>query len=153
VPLMDVPGGHAPIRDAALRRFDEVAARGAFTLGPELEAFEEEWAAYCGVSHAVGVGTGTSALHLALVALGAGPGTEVVTVPMTFVATVEAIVEAGATPVFADVDPDTRSLSPAALEAALTPRTAAVVPVHLYGRPAPMPALAEICARAGVALV
>jgi len=150
VPLVDLGRQYAEIRGEARLVFDRLAASGELTLGSELEAFEAEWADYCGTTGAVGVGSGTDALQLGLLALGAGPGTEVVTVPHTFIATVEAIVATGATVVFADVEPGSASLDPAALAAALTPRTAAVVPVHLYGRPAAMGPIGDICAGAGV---
>ncbi len=103
-----------------------------------MAAFEEEFAAYCQAPHGIGVNTGTSALHLALLAAGVGPGDEVITVPFTFVATVSAIDYTGATPVFVDIDPRTFTMDPAAIEAAITPRTKAIIPVHLYGQPADM---------------
>jgi dTDP-4-amino-4,6-dideoxygalactose transaminase len=124
--------------DQAQATFERIARSGAFTFGEELEAFEAEFAAYCGTEHCVGVSDGTDALRLALLAMGAGRGREVVTVPHTFIATVEAIAATGAKPVFVDIDPSTRCMDPERLAEAITPRTAAVVPVHLYGRPAPM---------------
>jgi dTDP-4-amino-4,6-dideoxygalactose transaminase len=153
VPLSGVARQFDVIREPALQRFDELSQAGAFTLGEELAKFEREFADYCGTAECVGVGSGTSALELALAALGAGPGTEVVTVPYTFVATIEAIAATGATPVFVDVDPRTRTMDARSLSAKITERTVAVVVVHLYGRPADLPALAEVCERAGVALV
>lgn len=153
VPLVDLGRSFASIRDAARERFDELASSGALTLGAELSAFESEFAAYCGTHHCAGVGDGTSALTLALTAAGARPGTEVVTVPFSFVATAEAIVATGARTVFVDVDAGTRCMSPERLAAALSPDTVAVVVVHLYGRPAPMAEIAELCRRAGVALI
>lgn len=153
VPLVDLGRQYAEIRGEAQLTFDRLAASGELTLGAELEAFEAEWADYCGTTGAVGVGSGTEALQLALLALGAEPGTEVVTVPHTFIATIEAIVATGAGVAFADVDPDSACLDPAALAAALTPRTVAVVPVHLYGRPAAMEQIGKICARAGVSVL
>ena len=110
-------------------------------LGPELEAFETEFAAACGAPHAVGVGTGTDALALALRALGIGPGDEVITSPLSAAYSALAIMMAGARPVFADIDPDRLTLDPRAIAAAVTPRTAAIMPVHLYGQPADMPAI------------
>ena len=109
-----------------------------------MAAFEEEFAAYCGATHGIGVNSGTSALHLALLAAGVGPGDEVITVPFTFVATVAAIGYTGATPVFVDIDPATFTMDPAAIEAAITPRTKAIIPVHLYGQPADMDPILEI---------
>src|SRR4029077_16504418 len=115
-----------------------VLASSQFVLGDEVAAFEPEFAAYCGVKHAIAVNTGTSALHLALLAAGVGPGDEVITVPFTFVATVAAIRYIGAKPVFVDIDPVTFTMDPGQLEAAITARTKAIVPVHLYGQMADM---------------
>ena len=133
--------------DEALRR---VLRGGAYILGPEVAAFEEEWARFCGARFAAGVGNGTDAITLALLASGAvrpGAGDEVVTTPLTAAYTALAILNAGAVPVFADVDPDTLTLDPAALEAAITPRTRAVVPVHLYGQTADIGGIYEVAAR------
>ena len=151
--LFDLARQWPPLREDALRAFERVASTGAFSLGSELEEFEAEFATFCGTSCCVGVANGTVAIELALRALGAGPGREVVTVAQTFVATVEAIAATGARPVFVDIDPVTRCMDPPALAAALSPRTVAVVPVHLYGRPAAMAAILETCERAGVAVV
>ncbi len=114
---------------------------GWFILGPEGEAFEAEFAAASGGAHAVAVGTGTDALALTLRAMGIGPGDEVITAPMSAAFSALAIVMAGAIPVFADIDPDRLTIDPAAVDAAVTTRTAAIMPVHLYGQPADMPAL------------
>jgi dTDP-4-amino-4,6-dideoxygalactose transaminase len=153
VPFVDLARRWPAEREAALAAFERVAAAGAFSLGDELARFEEEFAAFCATAHCVGVANGTAAIELALRACGAGPGTEVVTVAHTFVATVEAIAATGATPVLVDVDPATRTLDPAALGAALGPRTVAVVPVHLYGRPADVDAIRAVAAPRGVAVV
>jgi dTDP-4-amino-4,6-dideoxygalactose transaminase len=144
LPLFDLARQWQDLRDEALEVFERVAAAGAFSLGEELERFEAEFAAYCGSAHCVGVADGTIAITLALRAAGAGPGTEVITVAHTFVATVEAIASTGATPVLVDVDPVTRCIDPDAASAAAGDRTAAVVPVHLYGRVAPVAALAAL---------
>ena len=128
----------APALDAALAR---VVASGTYLLGPELAAFEAELAAYSGRRHAVGVASGTDALRLALVALGVGPGDEVLVPAFTAVPTAAAVCAAGATPVFVDVDPETAAIDPDAAARAVTDRTRAVIPVHLYGRPAPLPDL------------
>ena len=136
--------------DAALGR---VLDRGSFILGEELAGFEREFGEYLGVPYVIGVGSGTDAITLALRALGVGPRDEVVTAPNTCVPTAAAIINAGATPVLADVDPVTLTLSPAALESKLTPRTRAVVPVHLYGYPCDMPVLLELTRAHGLALV
>jgi dTDP-3-amino-3,4,6-trideoxy-alpha-D-glucose transaminase len=151
IPFMSlVPGPDAADVRAALER---VVASGWFILGPELEAFEREFAEASGARHAVGVGTGTDALALTLRALGIGAGDEVVTTPLSAAYSALAIQMAGATPVFADIDPDRLTLDPAAAEAAVTPRTAAILPVHLYGQPADMSALEAVARRHGLALV
>jgi dTDP-4-amino-4,6-dideoxygalactose transaminase len=124
-----------------------------FILGPTVSAFEQEAAAYLGAAHAVTVASGTDALHLALAAAGVGPGDEVITTPFTFIATAEAIHYVGATPVFVDIDPCTFNIDPVKLEAAITPATRAILPVHLFGQPADMAALSAICQRHGVLLL
>jgi dTDP-4-amino-4,6-dideoxygalactose transaminase len=144
------PGADAvAIRDG----IDRVITRGWFILGPELIAFEDEFAIACGASHAVGVGTGTDAIALALRALGIGPGDEVITSPLSAAYSALAIMMAGATPVFADIDMDRLTLNPANVEAAVTPRTAAILPVHLYGQPADMTAIAAIATRHNLTIV
>lgn len=125
----------------------KLLASGDFILGSEVAAFEEEFAAYCGARHAIAVNSGTSALHLALLAAGVGPGDEVITTPFTFIATSATILYTGARPVFADIDPETFTLDPARAEAAITPRTKAIVPVHLYGHPADMDPILDIARR------
>ena len=151
--LFDLARQWPSLREDALEAFERIASAGAFSLGSELEAFEAEFATFCGTSCCVGVANGTVAIELALRAVGAAPGTEVVTVAHTFVATVEAIAATGARPVLVDIDPVTRCMDPAAMAGALSPRTVAVVPVHLYGHPAAMPAILEACDRAGVGVV
>ena len=143
IPLLDLDPELDEIWDELLGAVTAVLRSGRYILGPNVEAFEQEAAAYLGCAHAVGVNSGTDAIAIALRALGVGPGDEVVTSPFTFVATAEAIVTVGARPVFADIDPATFNMDPAQVEARLTPRTRAVVPVHLYGVPAPVPDLAE----------
>lgn len=130
-----------------------VLERGRYILGDECRLFEQEFAAYCGVAHAVGVGSGTEALHLALKACGIGAGDEVITVAHTAVATVAAIEQAGATPVFVDIEPDFFTLDAGRLERAITPKTKAVVPVHLYGQMADMPAIMDIARRHGLRVI
>jgi dTDP-4-amino-4,6-dideoxygalactose transaminase len=144
------PGEDRPLIDAAIAR---VVDRGWFILGPELEAFEGELATACGATDAVGVGTGTDALSLILRGLGIGPGDEVITTPLSAAYTALAIMAVEARPVFADIDPDRLTIDPGAIEAAITPRTAAIMPVHLYGQAAEMPAIVEIAARHGLAIV
>jgi dTDP-4-amino-4,6-dideoxygalactose transaminase len=144
------PGPDAPAVRAAI---DRVVERGWFVLGPELAHFEAEFAAASGARHAVGVGNGTDALALTLRALGIGPGDEVITSPLSAAFSALAIVMAGATPVFADIDPDRLTLDPDAAAAAITPRTAGLMPVHLYGQPADMAAFGPLAARHGLALI
>jgi dTDP-4-amino-4,6-dideoxygalactose transaminase len=136
--------------ESAIRR---VIDRGWFILGPEVEAFEREFAAASGSARAVGVGTGTDAIALTLRALGVGPGDEVVTTPLSAAYTTLAIMMAGARPIFADIDADRLTLDPAAARAAVTSRTVAILPVHLYGQPADMPALADVAERYSLAIV
>jgi dTDP-3-amino-3,4,6-trideoxy-alpha-D-glucose transaminase len=144
------PGEDAAVVEKAIAR---VLERGWFVLGPELEAFEREFALACGAAETVGVGTGTDALAIGLRALGIGPGDEVITSPLSAAYSALAIMMAGARPVFADIDPDRFTLDPAAAAAAVTSRTAAIVPVHLYGQPADMPAIAAVAERHGLAIV
>src|ERR687896_480518 len=143
VPLFDTRTPLAPLRAAIDAKLAEVIDGSRFILGPEVDAFERELAAYLGARHVIGVANGTDALTLALRALGVGPGDEVVTVANTFIGTGEAILLCGARPVFVDVEPETFTMDPARLERALSPRTRAIVPVHLYGHPADMHAILE----------
>jgi len=138
VPLFDTKTPLAPLREELLARMEEVVDDGRYILGPNVGAFEQEFAAYVGAEHAIGVANGTDALTLALRAMGVGPGDEVVVPSFTFYASAEAIPPTGATPVFCDVDPDTFCVTPATVKAALTPRTKAVVVVHLFGNVAPV---------------
>ncbi len=124
-----------------------------FILGPNVAALEQEAAAYLGVPATVACASGTDALHLAVVAAGIGPGDEVITTPFTFIATAEAVCYAGATPVFVDIDPRSFNIDPAEIEKAITPRTKAVIPVHLFGQPANMAAIADICKRHNLLLI
>lgn len=140
-------------RAAIDRAIARVIDRGWFVLGPEVDAFEHEWASACGTRHAVGVGTGTDALALVFRALGIGAGDEVITSPLSAAYSALAVMMAGARPVFADLDGTRLTLDPAAVEAAITPRTRAILPVHLYGQAADMPALSAIAERHGLALV
>ncbi len=142
--------GIAPEVEAALRR---VLRGGRFVLGPEVEAFEAECARFLGVPHAIGVASGSDALRLALAALGVGPGDEVITPAFSFVASATAVLQVGARPTFADVDPATLTVAPERVAAAVTPRARAVIAVHLYGLPAAMTELAAIAARHGLAVV
>jgi dTDP-4-amino-4,6-dideoxygalactose transaminase len=153
VPFGDLKRQHDLLREEIELAIQRVVASGWYILGPETRAFEEEFAAFCGVSQAVGVGNGTEAIYLALTALGVGVGDEVITVANAAVYETLTILQTGARPVFVDVDPQTYNLDPALLEAAITPRTKAIVPVHLYGRPADMPAIMEIADRHGIPVV
>ena len=135
LPLVDLHIQHNAIREELEDAIARVLAHGRFVQGPEVGEFEAAFARYCAVEHCVGVANGTTAIELVLRAAGIGPGDEVITTPLTFIATVEPILLAGAWPVFADVDSETGLLMPEAVEAAITPRTAAVAPVHLYGQP------------------
>jgi dTDP-4-amino-4,6-dideoxygalactose transaminase len=153
IPFLDLKAQHAAIRPELNEAIDRVFESSQFVLGREVEQFEQEFARYCGVRHAAGVNTGTSALHLAMLAGGIGPGDEVITVPFTFVATVAAIRYTGATPVLVDVDPRTLTIDVDQIEAAITPRTRAIVPVHLYGQMADMDRLMAIARRHGLLVV
>jgi dTDP-4-amino-4,6-dideoxygalactose transaminase len=155
---MRVPAGDLKVQTEAIRAEIDSAVRevldsGWYILGKQLAAFEEEFAAYHDVPHCVGVGSGMEALHLALLALGLGPGDEVITVPTTAAATVCAIQFAGATPVFADIEPATFTMDPASAAARVTSRTRALLPVHLYGQTAEMDVLGDLARRHGLALV
>ena len=153
VPFADLVSMHADLRDS----FDEAIAgvfdTGAFILGPAVEQFEQAFAKATGRSHCVGVNSGTSALHLALLVAGVGPGDEVVTTPHTWISTSWAVSYCGATPVFVDVDPATGNLDPRLVEPAITGRTKALLPVDLYGNPADLPAFESLATRHGIALV
>ena len=144
IPLADLREQYRRLKSEIDFAIAGVLENAQFVLGPAVENFEREFASYCGVSYAVGVNSGTSALHIALLAAGIGPGDEVVTVPFTFVATIAAIEYAGARPVFVDIEPDTYTMDPSRLERAITPRTKAVIPVHLFGQPADMDPITEI---------
>ena len=152
-PLVDLAAQYREVRDELLPEIERLMASGAFVGGEAVTRFESSFAALCGAPHAVGVANGTDALHLALRALGVGPGDEVVTVPNTFVATVEAIVHAGARPVLVDVRPDTLVMDVAALDGARTSRTRAVIPVHLYGRLVEVEPIERWCATRAIALL
>jgi dTDP-4-amino-4,6-dideoxygalactose transaminase len=153
VPYYDLKAQYSALREEILEALDRVCRTTAFTLGSEVTEFEKEFAAYCDAKHCIGVNSGTSALHLALLAAGVGTGDEVITSPNTFVATAEAIAYTGAKTVFADIDPRTANLDPKLAERAVTPRTRAILPIHLYGRPADMDAFAEIARARKIALV
>jgi dTDP-4-amino-4,6-dideoxygalactose transaminase len=146
IPLVDLRASYLPIRDELLAAFDRVLGGMELLLGPEQRAFEEAFASYCGTRHAVAVSSGTDALLAALLACGVGTGDEVICPANSFFATVEAVIHAGATPVFVDVDPNTLTLDPGCVRDALSPVTRALLPVHLYGHPADMDPLLELAA-------
>ena len=153
VPFLDLKAQFRAIGPELPAAVSRVLESGSYVLGQSVEAFEQEFAAYCGTRHAVAVNSGTSALHLALLAAGIGAEDEVVTVPMTFVATVAAILYAGATPRFVDVEPDTLTMDAAALQGAITPRTKAIIPVHLHGRMAEMDRILEVARARGLIVI
>jgi dTDP-4-amino-4,6-dideoxygalactose transaminase len=153
VPLVDLKQQYLGIKEEILSAVGAVFESTQFVLGSEVAAFEQEFANFCGVQHAIAVNSGTSALHLALLAAGVGPSDEVITVSCTFVATVSAIVYTGAKPVLVDVDPTTYTMDPGELEKAITPKTKAVVPVHLYGSPADMDPILEIARRHNLTVI
>ena len=153
IPQVDLKAEYAEIHEEIDAAMAAVIRDAAFIRGPYTAAFEREWAAFCGASHAVGCANGTAAIELALRALGIGRGDEVITTPMTFIATVEAILHTGATAVLSDVDPHTCNLSPRTAAAALTPRTRAIVPVALYGQPANMSAFRALAREHDLKLV
>lgn len=144
VPLVDLQAEYALLRHEILDAVDQVFKEMRLYLGPQTEALEREWAEYCGVKHAVAVATGTDALLFALLAAGIGPGDEVITVGWTFVASLEAIIHAGATPVVVDIEPTTMTMDLDRLAEAITPRTRAIMPVHIYGHPADMDPIMKI---------
>ncbi len=153
IPFVDLKSQYLSLKSEIDAAIQGVLDSCQFTLGPEVAAFEREFAGYCQSPQGVGVNTGTSALHLALLAAGVGAGDEVITVPFTFMATVSAIDYTGATPVFVDIDPLRFTMDPKAIEAAITPRTKAIIPVHLYGQPADMDPIMEIARRHGLVVI
>jgi dTDP-4-amino-4,6-dideoxygalactose transaminase len=153
VPFVDLKALHEPISADLSNAVNRVMRNASFIQGSEVKAFEDAFAYYLGVGHCVAVNSGTAALHLALLALGIGAGDEVITVAHTFIATSEAISAVGARPVFVDVDPVSYTMDPALVEAAITPRTRAILPVHLYGNLAEMDSLLEIAKRHNLLLV
>jgi dTDP-4-amino-4,6-dideoxygalactose transaminase len=153
IPFLDLKKQYASIKpeiDAAVFRILESSQ---YVLGDEVAGFERDFAAYCGTKHAIAVNTGTSALHLSLIAAGVGPGDEVITIPFTFVATVSAICYTGARPVFVDIEPRSFTMDVSQIEKAITPRTKAILPVHLYGQMADMDAIMEIARRHNLVVI
>lgn len=153
IPMVDLSAQYQALKAEIDAGIQEVLDSTRFILGPNVQAFEQEAADYLGVKHAISCASGTDALHLALRAAGIGPDDEVITPPFTFIATAEAIRYLGARPVFVDVDPHTMNLDPALLEAAITPRTRAILPVHLFGQPADLDAIAAVAERHGLPII
>ena len=153
IPLLDLKAQYHSIKPEIDAAIAGVLESSQFVLGAEVAAFEEEFAAYCGTSECIALNSGTSALHLALLAAGVGPGDEVITVPFTFIASVAAIGYVGARPVLLDIDPSSFTIDPGAIEKAITARTRAILPVHLYGQPADMDPIMEVARRHGLVVI
>jgi len=153
IPFLDLHAQYASIKDEVQQAINGVLESGQFILGSEVAAFESEFAAYSGAAHGIGVNSGTSALHAALLAAGIGAGDEVITVPFTFVATVAAICYTGARPVFVDIDPASFTMDVSQIDAAITSRTKAILPVHLYGQPADMDPILAIARKHGLLVI
>lgn len=153
VPFLNLRAAHDPIKAEVLAAIEQVIETSAFAGGSFVAKFDQEFAAYCTAKHSIGLGNGTDALWLPLLALGVGPGDEVITVPSTFMATAEAISYCGAKPVFVDIDERTYTMDPALLERAITPRTKAIIPVHLFGQVADLDPILEIAGRRGIPVI
>jgi dTDP-4-amino-4,6-dideoxygalactose transaminase len=153
IPFLDLRTPHQALEEEFVEVFRKIVRDAAFIGGPEVESFEKEFAAFCGCPASIAVNSGTDALRFAYIALGVGPGDEVITVANTFIATTEALTQAGAAIKFVDVLPDTLLIDPTALEAAITPRTVGIVPVHLYGTPADMGPIRQIAQKHGLWIV
>jgi dTDP-4-amino-4,6-dideoxygalactose transaminase len=153
IPYADLKAQYHSIKAEIDAAISGVLESSQFALGSEVAEFEKEFAAYCSNRETIGVNSGTSALHLALLAAGIGPGDEVITTPFTFVATVAAILYAGATPVYVDIDPESYNLGPGKLESAITPRTKAILPVHIFGQPADMTPLMGLARSRGILVI
>jgi dTDP-4-amino-4,6-dideoxygalactose transaminase len=153
VPYLDLKAQYRSIKPEIDEAIARVLESCQFVLGPEVEGFENEFAEYCGTTDCIAVNSGTSALHLALLAAGVGPGDEVITVPFTFVASVATILYTGAKPVLVDIEPRTFNMNPAAIQAAISPRTKAIMPVHLYGHPADMDFIMDVAREHGLIVI
>ena len=153
IPFVDLKMQHSALHEEVQQSLAEICQSAAFTLGPQVKRFEEAFAAFCEAKHAIGVANGTDALTLVLIALGIGPGDEVITAVNSFIATAEAIAHTGARPVFADIDPETYTIDVEQIEARITPQTRAIIPVHLYGQPADMDPILEIAEKYGLYII
>jgi dTDP-4-amino-4,6-dideoxygalactose transaminase len=153
IPLVDLKAQYLSIKDEIDAAIQRVVDSAGFIMGPDVRAFEGEFARFCGVRYAVGVDSGTAALHLAFLSCDIGPGDEVITTPHTFIATIGMLGRVGARPVFVDIDPRTYNMDPAKIEAAITERTKAILPVHLYGQPAEMDPILEIADKHGLKVI
>lgn len=153
IPFVDLKAQYLSIKEEINSSVLKVLESSQFILGSEVASFEEEFAQYCNADYGIALNTGTSALHLALLAAGIGPGDEVITTPFTFIATVAAIVYTGATPVFVDIDPVSYTIDVTKIEQAITTKTKAILPVHLYGQPADMNPIVEIARRYGLTVI
>lgn len=153
IPLVDLKAQYRSIKQDIEAAIQRVLDHTQFILGQEVESFEEAFAAACGAPHAIGVASGTAAIHMTLVALGIGPGDEVITTPHTFIATVEPVCQVGATPIFVDIEPVTYNIDPDKIEEAITERTRALMPVHLYGHPAAMEPILDVAQRHGLRVI
>ena len=153
IPILDLKVQYDALRDEIAEAINRVLESSQFVLGPDVAALEREVAAFCDCAHGVGVASGTDALRLSLAALDIGAGDEVITTPFTFVATANTISHSGATPVFVDIEADTFNIDPVAVAAAVTPRTKAIVPVHLYGQPADMDAIMAIARQHNLSVI
>lgn len=153
IPLVDLRAQYQAIKPEIDQAVQRVIESTSFILGSEVQDFEEAFAGFCGAEYGVGTSSGTSALHLALLACGVGPGDEVITTPLTFIATAEAISHTGARPVFVDISPDTYCIDPGRIEATITDRTKAILPVHLYGHPADMDRILDIANANGLPVI
>src|SRR4030066_608182 len=153
ISLVDLKAGFEPIKDEVMRAIESVFSHMNLYIGPNVQALEEEFASYCGAKYAIGVGSGTEALHLALLSCGVGKGSEVITSPNTFFATVEAIAYTGAKPVFVDIDPFTYTIDSSLIEGKISSKTKAIIPVHMYGQSADMKPILELSKKYGLKVI
>ena len=153
IPMVDLKGQYLNLKKEIDAGIAEVLDSTSFILGPNVQTLEKEVAAYCGVKHAIGVASGTDALHLALLAAGIKPGDEVITTPFTFIATAEAIAYVGAKPIFVDIEPGTFNINPDLIEVAITDKTTAILPVHMFGQSADMTAIAKLANKYGLSII